>query len=214
MTQTRIDIPGTARCIDLEHLCSKNDFDCLTNHFDRKTIIELVNSINDRTDRKYVIKAIELSHKLSVCPLNDDEKFYSLLHANIDLENEYLDAKQAEEGKPREEEVTREKLSEAEEQTCEKDERFTAGKIGYLVYFLCDDSGIHADNDDTNNINQKEVKAFLSKLTGYSSKSFNQKVIPDFNNMNTIKMLSQLAKEIEPFLPKISKDIRNRIDNI
>ena len=213
MTQTRIIISGTAYCIDMEHLCSGNDFKLITNNFDRKTIFDLCCMIRDITDRKYVIRAIDLRRQMLNCPQNDEDKYFSLLNELFDLENEYREVKQMEQSKAEGENNSCKKLSKADEHCSESVERFTVSKIGYFFYFVLDALGIHLDNDDTKNCNQKAVKIFLARLSGYSIKSFNQKLIPDFKNKHDQNILYNLANEIEAFLPKISENIRKRIED-
>ena len=213
MTQTRIIISGTAYCIDMEHLCSRNDFETITNNFDRKTIFDLCCMICDITDRKYVIRAIDLRRQMLNCPQNDEDKYFSLLNELFDLENEYREVKQMEQSKAEGENNSCKKLSKADEHCSESVERFTVSKIGCFFYFVLDALGIHLDNDDTKNCKQKAVKSFLSRLSGYSIKSFDQKLIPDFKNKHTQNILYNLADEIEAFLPRISENIRKRIEN-
>ena len=213
MTQTRIIISGTAYCIDMEHLCSGNDFKLITNNFDRKTIFDLCCMIRDITDRNYVIRAIDLSRQMHKCPQNDDDKYFSLLYKMNDLEKEYHEEKQMEQSKAEGENNSCKKLSKADEHCSESVERFTVTKIGFFFYFVLDALGIHLDNDDTKNCKQKAVKIFLARLSGYSIKSFDQKLIPDFKNKHNQNILYNLANGIEAFLPKISENIRKRLED-
>ena len=211
MTQTRIDISGTAYCIDLEHLCSRNDFEAMTDHFDMDKIAKVANSIEDTFDRKYVIDAINLRWQQEKCKQESNhQKFFEIMGKQTELEKDYLEKKAEMESRDKVK-ASKEMAGAAEPDTA-NGSRYSARMIGYIFFFILEKLGLFIGNDSTKNCNQNKIKDFLSKLTGYKFESFNQKLIPDFNSKSTTKVLHNIANELEPFLPNLSKEIRDRAE--
>ena len=211
MTQTRIYISGTAYCIDMDHLCSRNDFDKITNHFDMDMIDEVTDGIEDTFDRLYVVYAINLSRQKEKSKQDHNyENFFDIKTKQAELERDYQE-KKAEKEKESNEKACKE-MVEAIEPDTGKGVRYSARMIGYIFFFILEKLGLFISNDSTKNCNQNKIKEFLSKLTGYKFESFNQKLIPDFNNQSTTKVLHNIANELESFLPNLSKEIRDRAE--
>ena len=209
MTQTRIYISGTAYCIDMDHLCSRNDFDKITNHFDMDMIDEVTDGIEDTFDRMYVIEAIKLSWHKQNCKQNIND-FLNIKTKQAELERDYQ-VKKAEKEKESNEKACKE-MVEAIESDTGNGSRYSVRMIGYIFFFILEKLGLFISNDSTKNCNQNKIKEFLSKLTGYKFESFNQKLIPDFNNQATTKVWHNIANELESFLPNLSKEIRDRAE--
>ena len=211
MTQTRIYISGTAYCIDMDHLCSRNDFDKITNHFDMDMIDEVTDGIEDTFDRMYVIEAINLGRqKEKSIQDHNYENFFDIKTKQAKLERNYK-KKKAEKEKESNEKACKE-MVEAIESDTGNGSRYSVRMIGYIFFFILEKLGLFISNDSTKNCNQNKIKEFLSKLTGYKFESFNQKLIPDFNNQSTTKVLHNIANELESFLPNLSKEIRDRAE--
>ena len=190
------DIENVVSRIDFTNLCGGNDFAALTNGYDRKKINELVWSIEDYTDRKFLINAITISKKIEECNQNDCIQYLNLLAEGNELQENYRQEK------------TKLKI---EPSASVKDSKgYNTTESAVLMYFLNDQHSVNTTEVGEKNCLQKNAQTAYSKTFGWSEKSYEGKINPDFTDPAVRKAMEKIANDYKDINPKMVEEIRHQ----
>lgn len=185
--------------IDFSNLCGGNDYAALTDGYNRKKIDELISSVDNYIDRKYLIESIRITKKIDRCPEDDDEQYFALLAERNDLQNKYLEERNKE-------------SAEIYKEIANKQKGYNARESAVLMYFLNDQFAVNTTNNGEKNCLQKKAQEAYSKVFGWSKKSYEGMINLDFTDPATRTAMEKVAKDFQDINPKMVKEIWHQYD--
>lgn len=201
MTSKAVIVKNPYR-IDFANLCGGNDFAALTNNYNRQKIVELIDSIDNYIDKKYVTDAIRITKKIEVCPDDDDDEYFKLLQERNELQNKYVEEKTKSingieaTAKPQE-----------DKQLHQKHKGYNTTESAVLMYFLNDQHSVNTTNNGEKNCLQKNAQKAYSKTFGWAEKSYEGKINLDFTDPAVRTAMEKVANDYKDVNPKMVEEI-------